>query len=161
MKSRKYIQLHYALVARTLIAIPKKSTLKSIFSCSSWDIDLKLCSYVLGTKTKFLLSRFLILASEMKMSNFKIPKYALLVNFSLQETFKKIDSSLPRWVCHVCTSTRDNVGLIIYRNLHVQLGQRHGCELTLSKFTHTINLVCELTGFDVDLFIIGILFSCN
>ena len=40
------------LHAQTLIAIPRKSTLKSIFSYIFWDKCLKLGSYVLGTKTK-------------------------------------------------------------------------------------------------------------
>ena len=34
----------------TLMAIPQKSTLKSIFSYSFWDKCLKLGGYVLGTK---------------------------------------------------------------------------------------------------------------
>ena len=38
---------------RTLIAIPRKSTLKSISSYIFWAKCLKLGSYVLGTKTKF------------------------------------------------------------------------------------------------------------
>ena len=36
--------------ARTLIAIPRRSTFKSIFSYIFWDQCLKLESYVLGTK---------------------------------------------------------------------------------------------------------------
>ena len=43
------------LCVQTLIAIPRKSTLKSIFSYSFLDIDLKLEHYVLGIKTKSLI----------------------------------------------------------------------------------------------------------
>ena len=50
--SQKYIQLP---CVRTLNAIPRKSTLKSIFSFSYLGIDLKLQIYVLGTKNKLLI----------------------------------------------------------------------------------------------------------
>ena len=42
------------LHARTLIAIPQKSTLKCVVSYSFWGRPLKLRTYVLRTRTKFL-----------------------------------------------------------------------------------------------------------
>ena len=49
------LKITYNYIARaTSIAIPQKSTLKSIFSYNFWGRPLKLRSYVLGTKTKIL-----------------------------------------------------------------------------------------------------------
>ena len=81
------------LRVQTLNAIPRKSTLKFIFSYIFWDNCLKLRSYVLGTKTKLLRGQNFDLGlkkSKVTILNFescqrpKILQKWALANFKIQ-----------------------------------------------------------------------------
>ena len=74
----------YNYIARTLIAIPQRSTfstLKSISSYSFWGKVLKLGNYVLGTKTKLLADQNFDIRSRKQNMGFWICRWPVFEGF--------------------------------------------------------------------------------
>ena len=112
-KSQKYIQLHYQW-ALTLIAIPRTSSLKYIFSYNFWGRPLKLCGYVLRVYTELLSSQ--IFSEKMQFSIFKMPYFHFWglnqKSWSSKVSFQSIEHSCK--VLRVCDDWRRYIFKVIF-----------------------------------------------